>query len=156
MLKTFLKNRDGIAAVEFALITPVMFVIILGLFDYGLYMNQLMQTDNALRATVQYMAEADEDAYLTPTVLKQDIVDEVLAFTGVEIEADDLTLPNTLPVCECSDGSSVVCATGDCGEDDYVRRFVEATIDNTYTIMIPIPGVGNSISYSKSMRLQIE
>lgn len=156
MLKTYLTNKEGIAAVEFALITPIMFVIILGIFDYGLYMNQVMQTDNALRATVQYMAEADDAAYDSPGTLKQDIVNEVFGFTGVELEAADLTLPDTLPVCECNDGTSVDCTTGDCGANDYVRRFVEATIANTYDIMIPIPGINNSITYSKSMRLQIE
>ena len=45
------KNRRGAAAVEFALLLPVMMTILLGMIEYGLYFNEKQLLQNILNET---------------------------------------------------------------------------------------------------------
>jgi hypothetical protein len=68
MLKKFAKNEKGQAMVEFALITPLLILLLCGIIDFGwIYGNQILM-NNAGRDTARYMsihydsAGADDDA----------------------------------------------------------------------------------------------
>ena len=45
------KNRRGAAAIEFALLLPVMMTILLGIIEYGLYFNERQLLQNVLNET---------------------------------------------------------------------------------------------------------
>ena len=45
------KNRRGAAAIEFALLLPVMMTILLGIIEYGLYFNERQLLQNILNET---------------------------------------------------------------------------------------------------------
>ena len=156
MLKKYIRDKNGIAALEFALIAPVLMLIVLGLFDYGMYIRNIMQTENIVRASVQYLAEADNDSYDNPTQLKSDLMTDIIEPASIGISEGNVTIPDTLPVCQCFDGTTVDCTAGDCGEDDYIHRYVEVSITHEHEAMIPYPGVSESITISKSMRWPIE
>ena len=42
-----LKNDDGVSAIEFAIISPVLLTIVLGVFQFGIAMNQYLNLTNA-------------------------------------------------------------------------------------------------------------
>ncbi|HTR82873.1 MAG TPA: TadE/TadG family type IV pilus assembly protein [Reyranella sp.] len=46
-LRSLLKNRAGVSALEFAIISPVLLTLLLGLFKFGIAMNQYMVLTNA-------------------------------------------------------------------------------------------------------------
>jgi Flp pilus assembly protein TadG len=68
MLKRFAKNEKGQAMVEFALITPLLILLLCGIIDFGWIFGNQMLLNNAGRDTARYMAinyddaGADEDA----------------------------------------------------------------------------------------------
>ena len=42
-----LKNDEGVSAIEFAIISPVLLTIVLGVFQFGIAMNQYLNLTNA-------------------------------------------------------------------------------------------------------------
>jgi Flp pilus assembly protein TadG len=42
-----LKNDEGVSAIEFAIISPVLLTIVLGIFQFGIAMNQYLNLTNA-------------------------------------------------------------------------------------------------------------
>jgi Flp pilus assembly protein TadG len=71
MLKNFTKNEKGQAMVEFALITPLLILLLCGIIDFGWIFGNQMMLNNAGRDTTRYMAinydtlGADKDAAAT-------------------------------------------------------------------------------------------
>jgi Flp pilus assembly protein TadG len=43
-----LKNNEGVSAIEFAIIAPVLLMIVTGVFQFGLAMNQYLNLTNAV------------------------------------------------------------------------------------------------------------
>jgi len=75
MLKFITRNEKGQAMVEFALITPLLILLLCGIIDFGwIFGNQLI-LNNASRDTARYMAinydslDADKDAVATGIML---------------------------------------------------------------------------------------
>ena len=58
------KNRRGAAAIEFALLLPVMMTILLGIIEYGLYFNerQLLQNAKIMLESVRRKTEEQIEA----------------------------------------------------------------------------------------------
>lgn len=67
MLKKFAKNEKGQAMVEFALILPLLILLLCGIIDFGwIFGNQLI-LNNAGRDTARYMAINYNDTTVTGT-----------------------------------------------------------------------------------------
>jgi Flp pilus assembly protein TadG len=56
-----LRSRRGIAALEFALVVPVLILLILATVDYGRAIAQSMRLSNAVRAGAQYALSFPDD-----------------------------------------------------------------------------------------------
>ena len=48
LIRCLLKNGAGVSAIEFAIISPVLLTIVLGIFQFGLAMNQYLNLTNAV------------------------------------------------------------------------------------------------------------
>lgn len=62
MGKGMLKNERGAAAVEFALVLPLLLLILLGIFEFGRLFNIQLVTSNAAREAARVMAIEDDPA----------------------------------------------------------------------------------------------
>jgi Flp pilus assembly protein TadG len=54
LVRALRSNRSGVAAAEFALIAPVMLILLLGVYDIGNAIQQRLQLEQAVRAGAQY------------------------------------------------------------------------------------------------------
>jgi len=54
------RHEDGAAAVEFALILPILLLLILGIFEFGRIFNAQIQLSNAAREAARVMAIRDD------------------------------------------------------------------------------------------------
>ena len=103
MLKKFTKNEKGQAMVEFALITPLLILLVCGIIDFGwIFGNQLIM-NNACRDTARFMAINYMDATKTGATLQLKIDKAEETFTNrlggyTYLINDDLevTLPGAL------------------------------------------------------------
>lgn len=153
----FLRNKDGVAAVEFALIAPVIVFLIMGMVDYGLYMNATMKLENTARTAAAYLYEGgtienlEDDVYLPSSL-------------GLSEENIDTLTTRVEYICECIDGDPVDCDM-DCGdvsggsdsdEDTYMRRYMELTLTKQHTPLISYPGLSEAMTLGGFVRLQVE
>lgn len=133
-------GEDGVSAVEFALIAPVLFFALLSMVDVGFAINERMTIDYVLRAGAQAaMDDPGKDqvlAVLNDTGAKNFAVGAVPTFTVEH------------PVCECPENADVVCsATCDGGAATSIFYRLEGS--KTYT------GIFMSIPLGPSVRVQV-
>jgi len=74
MVRKFFKHQDGVAAIEFALILPVLMLMLIALWDLSSYSNEKMRLQQMVRALASNVAsEINSSAFnaLNATVLDQ-------------------------------------------------------------------------------------
>jgi len=138
-LKAFGAAQSGIAAVEFALIAPIMMVLLLGLLDYGIAAYHSMELESAARSGAQYARLDSSNTALVVTTVKNSTL----------LDTTKLTV-NVTEFCECSDGSSVVCGTT-CGVGN-VRKYMQINASYAHTPLF-IPGI-MTLSGASTIRTQ--
>ncbi len=145
----YLKSSDGTAAVEFSFIAPVLIFLMLGLIDFGFYINAFMQMESAARAGAEYVLKGgDSDS------IQEDIIDQT-AFSLSSENINSITVESAL-TCECRNGDEISCDTGTCGEDDFRRNFITVQVSMPYDALFPYPGLPENITVKGRTRLQIE
>lgn len=146
-MKFFLKNQSGIAAVEFALLAPILIVLFIGVVDMGLYINDKIKVEMTARAAAEYLViSRDEDG------VDENIVEPY--YLGMS------TPPHTIEtelVCECEDGSQLDCVDEICeDEGDYKRRFYNVSLTKTHDTLFVYPGFNSSIDLVGEAKLQLD
>jgi pilus assembly protein CpaE len=111
VLSQFVRRRDGVAAVEFAIAAPMLILGLVIMADLGLAIQERMNMDQALRAGAEFvMGEVSNE---------DDIKDLVIASaTGVysddpaDVAAADPPTVTVVKVCECPEnpGTTVSCS----------------------------------------------
>jgi Flp pilus assembly protein TadG len=143
-------GEAGQALLELALVTPLLFLLIVLAIDFGSWLHAWTQVGNATRAAANYAILGPISAGGPPTP-------NAAAITGL-VAADLATLPNysssnpTVVVCWNSNGT-VTSITGTCSlppPDPEALSFIAVSVDLTYTYtpLIPsfsIPKLGISL-----------
>ncbi|RKK03189.1 pilus assembly protein [Pseudoroseomonas wenyumeiae] len=103
MLTRLKHSRRGVSLVEFALIAPVVCLLLMGGFDIGNAIQQSLQLEAAARAGAQY-------AFSRPT----DTVGITAAIRANLLGWSDITVPSPVTTCRCDNGVTVSCNGGVC------------------------------------------
>jgi Flp pilus assembly protein TadG len=124
--------------IEFALLLPLLFLLIANLVNFGAYLNAWITVANAARAGVQYMvlAGASVGGPAPPEAL------EITAVVTVDISA--LINRASLQVRACTNNNGTVTCSGTGGggsppSDPEPLFYVLAAVDVTYTYQPLIP-----------------
>lgn len=135
-----LGNCAGSAAVEFAVLAPILIVLVAGLVDLGqsLYTSMLLRT--AARAGAAYAMTNPADTEGARQV--------VFHSAGMDSSALEVTANQ---YCECPDGSSVSCS-GTCTDGGTISTFVEikasqrvATVSSYAGLLAPVVLSGKAV-----------
>lgn len=139
-LASFLGNCAGSTAVEFAVLAPILIVLVAGLVDLGqsLYTSMLLRT--AARAGAAYAMTNPADTEGARQV--------VFHSAGMDSTALEVTANR---YCECPDGSSVSCS-GTCTDGGTISTFVEikasqrvATVSSYAGLLAPVVLSGKAV-----------
>ena len=133
-------SRRGAAAVEFAILVPVILAALTGIVNFGLVMFDKMELVSAARAGAQ-LALIDR----TDTT---GIAQAVVASTNLSLTTSDVT---TTEFCECADGTTVTCGTT-CVDASSNRYFM--TISASYNHTLLLLGTTMSLTGSTTIRTQ--
>lgn len=150
LFQKFRKDEKGVAAVEYALLVPILSVLLVGIMDYGMFIHERMQLDNLARECVQYVLQGGNP---------DDITADVIAHSDIyaNVDQNQLSVTYTPPQlqCECSDGSSVSCSNNaTCPTGDYKRGFMSVSVTATYQPIISWPGIAANKTMTGSARIQ--
>lgn len=143
---SLLRCRNGASAVELALLTPLLLLLLVGVFDFGTAILRKMQLNNAATVGAQYAVLDDRNA---------DGLQQAIA-NATELSGGDFTVA-TSRVCECLDGRSVTCSNADaCGTGARRRFFLEVSVSRAHATMFDYPRVGNPLTLTGRSRVQVE
>ncbi len=144
---TVKRAERGSALVEFALIAPLLLILLLGLIEAGRAGDYAIRVANAARAGVQYGAQNEATAGDTQGM--ENAATSDAEFAGITAVAAPT-------YCACSDGSASTCQQGDCATSHRLQ-WVEVTATGTFTglnsIFVPPPLRSITISQTAIMRV---
>jgi len=147
-LKKLYSCNEGVAAVEFALIVPVLILIVMGVIDYGTFINNKIKIQNLSRTAAEYVVQGGD-----PTNVEVNIIDTSKFYIDSQNAGTSLNV-TTNNFCECAGGSEVSCGTTCSAQGDYLRNYFEVTIDATYSPMFVYPGILDSIKITGYSHIQ--
>lgn len=146
LLSCYRKEKQGVAAVEFAMVVPFLVLVLLGIFDFGTYINAKMRMENTARAVAQYVIQGGDI---------ESIESDIMATSNMSETEKQTASFSTEYACECRQGESTFCGDS-CGQDDYLRVFVEVRMGMNYNPTLPWPGLPNNIRLTSAVRLQVQ
>ncbi|MEO8594342.1 MAG: TadE/TadG family type IV pilus assembly protein [Candidatus Solibacter sp.] len=114
------RRRGGSALVEFALVTPLLLLMLAGVLDYSRALTKAMAVANAARVGAQYGSASSTQSNDTAGI-RAVALNSAPNFTGLTVTSRQ--------VCQCAGGSTVSCG-GSCGASKmqvYVQVDVQAT-----------------------------
>jgi len=136
------RDRRASAAIEIALIAPVLIFLVLGTVDYALYVMDNMRLAKGVASAVQFaLYNNDND-----TAVRQ------VAYTSSKFTSSEASV-TIQHFCECPDSTSVSC-TGSCPGVNHMRVFVSVSMQYTYTPLLPYDFVKSAI-ITRSASMQV-
>jgi Flp pilus assembly protein TadG len=132
-----MKLTRGQAAVELALVLPVLVVPLMIVGEFLRVYYTTIELNNAARAGVQYGIHSPANASNLQGMQQAALNDgsDISGMTAVATE-----------YCECSDGSSVSCGTAGACSDE--RVYIEVDTAATFYTLTSWPGIPKSIALS--------
>lgn len=138
----------GLAAIEFALIAPLLSLLVVGAFDFGSGLWYQLQVASAAQAGAVYAAAQGWNATASA------IENAITGATSLAVSAS----PAPAWVCGCPNASmgisSVPCGTA-CPDGSSPAHYVSMGAQLSYSPLLPYPGVGKTVvlSYTSYARL---
>jgi Flp pilus assembly protein TadG len=135
----------GVTAIEFAMIAPIMALMFVGIADLGIGIFTDMEVQNAAQYGTEYALLKGYDSAAIVT-----------AVTG----STSLTHATVSPsqFCGCPSGTGIASSSCDstCADGTKAGTFAQVSVSDTYTTLIPYPGLPASfrLSAQSTARLQ--
>ncbi|MCK5284107.1 MAG: pilus assembly protein [Alphaproteobacteria bacterium] len=142
-IKKYFKSEYGASAVEFALIAPILILMLIGTVDFGMFIMERMQLQNTAHTVANFVAQTQDDRNI-----------QTIAAESYGANFADITLVSNF-TCECSDSTAQTCPV-DCGDDDYQRRFINVTASGNFSALFPYPFLPDSMELQSSVRMRVD
>jgi Flp pilus assembly protein TadG len=135
--------RDGVGAVEFALILPVLVVLLLAGADLGLAVNEKMRLTSAARAGAQSAYQKSGDTGGVTLAARQ----------AAGSSADGLAVV-AQSFCACASGAAAACSET-CPDGTGTRSYVSVSVSRVWSPVLAYPGLGQGLTLSGSMTVRV-
>jgi Flp pilus assembly protein TadG len=146
-LKALPKSAAGGAAVELAIVLPVLVLLAIGVSDVGRVFFAGITVANAARAGAQY-GSLDTDHSGDTTQIN-------LAATQDAISAGAVTV-SSRKFCRC-DGGEVDCANGlDCPGYGAYRVYIEVTVSKDVDLIFSWPGLPDAVTLTRTATFRLQ
>ena len=153
------KNQRGNAIIEAALLMPWLFFLFAGVFDMGFFSYEAICLQNAARAAA--MATSKDVFSATPTnACKAALPEMVLLINMTQVTCTTsptfppfsiaVTPLNCTTNPPCADCTAVPCAN-----PNYQPQSVQATVTYQMLAWIPIPGLNNQLTLSRTTEMRV-
>lgn len=140
--QSVIRNRQGNAALEAALIAPMLVLFAVGVTDYGLSVHRKMQVQHAAQAGADY---AMRNATFNPVAIAG-------AVTGAAAVPGIAASPAPVETCGCHAANAIASATcgSTCADGAAAGVYVTVSAQGSYTTLLPYPGIPGSFTFSAS------
>lgn len=150
LMRTWTRAEEGIAAVEFALLVPIVATLLVGIIDFGMYIHTFMRLEDLSRSAVQYVVLGGN-----PEDMPGVIIESSEVYNNAVDAGNPLTYTAT-QICECGSGVEVSCDEPTCDSGDYVRGFYNVEVEGSYNTILPYPGLPDAMTLTGVSRMQYD
>ena len=142
-------DRRGLAAAEFALVLPLLVLMMGGVVDFGRFLWFQTEVTQALRAGMQYAMNDPNDT---------SGINQIIQKATTLWPSPNFTVSNPVQSCSCSDGStpSGGCTSGTCPSGTIRQNWLTLTASYSYAPLIGTMGGLLPKSVSDTMVLRIQ
>jgi Flp pilus assembly protein TadG len=124
----------GQSLAEFAMVAPVLMLLLVGVADFGRVFYTAIELNNAARAGTQYGIQSPANGADTAGMI-QAAENDASSISGVSATASEY--------CECPDGTTQACSSTPCAD---MRVYVEVDTSATFNTLLNYPGIPASVS----------
>jgi Flp pilus assembly protein TadG len=137
----------GVAAIEFAVVAPVLIAMAIGMVDLGYGVYRSMQVQNAAQAGAQYAVAHGFNATA--------IASAITSATGY---SDISASPTPSQFCGCPTSVAVSTATCNsaCADGTLAGTYVTASAQATYATLLPYPLLPSSFALASQSTVRIQ
>jgi Flp pilus assembly protein TadG len=139
MVGRFRRSEFGGAAIELAVVSPLLLLLLIGVVDYGRAFYTSITVSNAARAGAEYGAQGP--------IQSGDIAGMKAFAQGDGQEAGTLTV-NARRYCECG-GAAAPCSTV-CTGGAAPDVFIEVTATKSLSMLLPYPGLPSTLAIART------
>ena len=139
-------RRRGTALIEMALTAPILFLLFIGVLDFGRVYYTAMALTQAARAGVQYGAQNDGTS-TDIDGMKKAALDAAGDVAGITADA--------LQFCQCASGASVDCVFGTCPEGAQ-QVYVQVTVTRVFSTLFPYPGIPQTTTLVRQASVRVQ
>jgi Flp pilus assembly protein TadG len=138
----FRRTRTGGAAIELAILFPILLLLLIGIVDYGRVFYTWVTVSNAARAGAEFGQQRPD------TQTNTDSMRAIAQADGNE--AGTLSFTNSTPTffCECAGVANANCTV--CPGGAAPEVYVKVTASKTVTMLLPYPGLPSSVTISRT------
>ena len=142
-LRHLIRGTRGQSLAEFALLLPVLLILVLGAIDFGRVYFAYVSVTNASRNAAQY------GSFNTIRANDEDCTDgNCLRLAAIADTSNLLNTSSTNP-----EVTTESCSVGSL--DDQGNECVRITVTYTFETLVPWPGLPNSIDLSRTVQMRV-
>lgn len=143
----FLRSQSGSALVEFAVVTPFLVLLLIGLIDVGRYTYYGILAAHAARAAVQYGSENLVTAADT-TGMKNAASQDAQNLSNWTVSATAICmLNNQVTTCPASNSLSV---------SPNLVYYVQVTVTGSFSPLIAYPGIPTNVPVTATTTMRVD
>lgn len=143
----FWRREDGVAAIEFALIAPIVLILFVGMVNVGFRLYEESRLNQATRETA-------EAAMFTRNLTSlQAVLDNQLASLGRSVGGEPFTGTVTL-ACECVDPAQPTQCAGTCAGSS-LPSAISVRIEASLLYRPLFPLLGRTVTLQSRMQVQV-
>ena len=150
-LRQFIAGRDtgiaGLAAIEFAILAPVLILMMICVVDLGMGIYRKMQVQNAAQAGAEY---AMVHGYSASSVLSA--VTNATSFSGIVASP----LPNQFCGCPSNTGVTTISCGSTCTGGSTPGTYVTVSTQGTYNTLFDYPILPKSYNFTAQATVRIK
>jgi Flp pilus assembly protein TadG len=157
-----LRRESGQALVEFALVLPVLMLLVMGIIDFGFAFNQWNTAQNAAREGARIAAVSTSEATIKNRAKVTGGTINLLP-TDVTISCNRPSVNNTFYDCTQNLEGTGTCTNGPCATPgtwaELEGDIVQVNIKHAYKFVTPLPrliGLGSTIDLKASIQTRFE
>ncbi|HEV2562015.1 MAG TPA: TadE/TadG family type IV pilus assembly protein [Rhizomicrobium sp.] len=146
-ISDFAAAKRGLAAIEFAVIAPVMAMMVMCAVDLGLAINRHMQVEDAAQAGAEYAALHGFDATSISSA-----VTSATSWTGISAS------PAPTQFCGCPGATSITPATcgSTCASGNNAAVYVSVGASGTYSTIVHCPLIPATFAFASKSTMRIQ
>ncbi len=146
-VRNLARDVRGVAAIEFAIVAPMLVLAMVCTADLGLGIYRKMQVQNAAQAGAEY---AIVHGYVSASITTA--VSNATTFSGIS----GTPAPSQFCGCPSSTGVTTTDCGGTCSGGSSPGTYVSVGAQATYTTILPYPIMPNSFTFNAQSTVRIQ